>query len=431
MFKQKKNLFVLVFIIMIDFIGFTLIFPLVPDLLLYYLNHPIYKSDEVIIHFFLLIDRTFKQLIPFSNNLNGDVVLIVGGIISSIFSVLQFIFSPYWGKLSDLYGRKKILIYTNIGLGLSYLFWLFSKSFSMFLISRIIGGIMSGNLGVASAAMADMSNKENRTAYMGLVGMAFGLGFVIGPVFGGLLYYIGNEYLRDLLQNSFFHPFSICALGSFSLSLISILFNFFFLEETHQPSQKTTRERISIMQINQLNTPVKLGILLNLVYMLIFTSYEFTFTFFYKFTFNLTPKEIGFVFLYLGLLIAIGQGSLSRMLSGKISEKTMMQLGIVSISTTFLLQPILKQNIFFSLLTLIPLALGNSLFQPAVNGYTSLHSKKEEQGYVLGLMRSLGSLSRAIGPFIGGSLYWMFGIQISYLIFIFILLIALYLTFRL
>ena len=431
MYNKKKNLFVLVSIIMIDFIGFTLIFPLVPDLLLYYLNHPIYKSDEVMIHFFLLIDKTFKQLLPFNHNLDGDVVLIVGGIISSIFSILQFIFSPFWGKLSDLYGRKNILIYTNLGLGLSYLLWLFSKSFSMFLLSRVIGGIMSGNLGVASAAMADMSNKENRTAYMGFVGMAFGLGFVVGPVFGGLLYYIGNEYLRNFLQDSIFYPFSICALGSFLLSLISIFFNIIFLEETYQPSQKPTRERISIMQINQLETPIKLGILLNLIYMLIFTSYEFTFTFFYKFTFNLTPKEIGFVFLYLGILIALGQGFLSRILSGKISEKTMMQWGIISISITFLLQPILKQNIFFSLLTLIPLALGNSLFQPAVNSYTSLHSKKEEYGYVLGLMRSLGSLSRAIGPFIGGSLYWMLGLQISYLIFILILLLALYLTFRL
>ncbi len=431
MYNQKRNLFVLFFIIMIDFIGFTLIFPLVPDLLLFYLNHPVYKSDQVIIHFFLIIDKTFKQLLPFNNNLNGDVVLIVGGIISSIFSILQFIFSPFWGKLSDLYGRKKILIYTNIGLGLSYLFWLFSKSFTMFLLSRVVGGIMSGNLGIASAAMADMSNKENRTAYMGLVGMAFGLGFVVGPVFGGILYYVGNEYFRHLLENSFFHPFSICAFGSFLLSLISILLNFFFLEETYQPSQKPTRERISIMQIKQLHEPIKLGIWLNLIYMLIFTSYEFTFTFFYKFTFNLTPKEIGFVFLYLGILIAIGQGFLSRILSGKISEKTMMQLGIISISITFLLQPILKQNIFFSLLTLIPLALGNSLFQPAVNSYTSLHSKKEEYGYVLGLMRSLGSLSRAIGPFIGGSLYWMLGLQISYLIFILVLLLALYLTFRL
>ncbi|GIX42057.1 MAG: MFS transporter [Leptospiraceae bacterium] len=433
MSNGKRNIIVLLFIIILDFMGFTLIFPLVPDLLLYYVKHPVYELDKIIIGFFYNLDHTIKYYLQFNNEFKEDIVLIIGSIVSSIYSILQFLFAPYWGKQSDLKGRKKILILTSSGLAFSYLFWFFSKSFSLFLFSRIIGGIMAGNVGVASAAMADISDKKKRTAFMGLVGMSFGLGFILGPVFGGILYYLGNEYFTFLLKYDFFHPFSICSLGSFILALLSIILNIFFLEETYIPQKEFQRKYkgFNIFQLKHLDKRIRLLIILNLIYMLIFTSYEFTFTFFYKFTFSLTPREIGFVFFYLGILIALGQGILSRLVSGKIHEKTMIRIGILLLPFTFLLQPILKQNIILSLITLIPLACGNSLFQPAINSYASLLSKKEEQGYILGLMRSLGSLSRAIGPIIGGSLYWLVDIQLTYLIFILVLVFAFMLSYKL
>jgi MFS family permease len=430
MLNPKRNIVILLSIIILDFMGFTLIFPLIPDLLIYYLNHPLFIIDEKIINLFHLINTVVKKTIALNNNLNEGIVLIIGGVLSSIYSLLQFIFLPFWGKLSDIKGRKRILIYTSLGLSISYLFWFFSKSFFLFILSRIIGGIMAGNLGVAAASMADISTENKRTIYMGLVGMAFGLGFILGPIFGGILYFIGNEYFKFLYQYEFFHPFSICALGSFLLSLMSVLMNLFFLEETYKPEIKDNSLK-SIFSFNQLNKNIKILIFLNLIYMLIFTSYEFTFTFFYKFTFNLSPKEIGYVFFYLGILIALGQGILPRIFVNKIKEITMIRIGIILLSFTFLLQPILNQNIIFSLISLIPLSIGNSFFQPAINSYVSLLCQKNEQGYILSLMRSLGSLSRAIGPIIGGSLYWLLGIQITYLIFILTLIPMFFLTFLL
>ncbi len=426
MSSHRRNVLILIFIIILDFMGFTLIFPLVPDMLLYYVEYPYYYTDTIIINFFYFIDSSVKQLFILESSQQKDIVVIIGGILSSLYSILQFLFSPYWGKLSDEIGRKKVLVITSAGLSISYLIWFFSKSFTFFILSRVLGGVMAGNLGVASASMSDLSNEKNRTAYMGLVGMAFGLGFILGPVFGGIVYYFSKNISQTI---SFLHPFSICAFASFLLSLMSVFLTLFFYQETNK--NFINKEVILKRKLKPLNTSIRILIIMNLIYMLVFTSYEFTFTFFYKFTFHLLPEQIGIVFLFLGILIAFGQGFLSRIVSKKIKEIQMIRLGVFLIPITFLLQPLIKENIFISVITLIPLALGNSLFQPAINSLASILSDKNEQGYILGLMRSFGSLSRAIGPILGGTLYWLIGVQWTYLIFSLIIFMLILLTFKL
>lgn len=414
---NKKIIIVLFLMIILDFIGFSLIFPLVPDLLIYYFSHPIYSLD-------LWLNNFIRSLhLNFFEYKIENIVLLMGTILGSLYSFLQFLFSSFWGKTSDKIGRKKVLLITNTGIAISYLIWFFSNSFIFFIFSRIINGIMAGNLGVISAYISDISNEKNRTSNMGIMGMAIGFGFVIGPVLGGIFYYLGKILSSQYEIFKIFHPFYLCAISSFLLSFISVLLNIFFLKET--PKEFTTKD-FSIKYILINKNILKIS-LVNFAYMLIFTSFEFTFTFFYKFKYLLNPTQMGYIFFYMGILVAIFQGIIPRFFSQRISDVQMIRIGTLLVSFTFLFQ-LLSNHLLLSILSLIPLAIGNSFVQPAVYGFASKISGEEQRGFILGSLRSLSSISRAISPLTGGILYWFYGYKITYFLFFFIILFIHFLT---
>ncbi|MFN3604148.1 MAG: MFS transporter [Leptonema sp. (in: bacteria)] len=410
--ENKRTTLVLFIMIILDFIGFSLIFPLVPDLLIFYFSNPIYTLDRILIN-------TFKNINQYFTNYKiENLILLMGTLLGSMYSFLQFLFSPFWGRLSDRVGRKKALLLTNLGIAISYLIWLFSFSFSFFILSRILNGIMAGNLGVISAYFSDVSKEENRTKSMGILGMGIGLGFIFGPVFGGIFYYSGKILFQKFpILKEIYHPFYLCSLGSFLLSTISVILNVLFLQEEKQ--SKKTEQKISFFSMK---SHLKKITFFNFIYMLVFTSFEFTFTFYYKFKFLLNPTQIGFVFLYMGAFVALSQGIVPRYLSSKISEIRMIQTGTFLISFTFVFQ-IFTNNLVLSLLGLVPIALGNSLVQPAIYSYASKISDQNHIGYILGSLRSMASFSRAISPIMGGIIYWLYGYQIAYSIFFIIVLI--------
>lgn len=414
---NKKIIFVLFLMIILDFIGFSLIFPLVPDLLIYYFNHPIYSIDFWFNTFIKSLHMNF-----FEYKIE-NIVLLMGTFLGSLYSFLQFLFSSFWGKTSDKLGRKKVLLITNTGIAISYLIWLFSNSFIFFIFSRIINGIMAGNLGVISAYISDISNEKNRTSNMGIMGMAIGLGFVIGPAFGGIFYQLGKILSSQYEILKIFHPFYLCSFGSFLLSFISVLLNIFFLKESHKES---TNKDFSLRYILFNQDILKLSIV-NFVYMLIFTSFEFTFTFFYKFKYLLNPTQMGYLFFYMGILVALSQGIIPRFFSKKLSDIQMIRIGTFLVSFTFLFQ-LLSNHLLLSILSLIPLAIGNSFVQPAIYGFASKISEEEKKGFVLGSLRSLSSISRAISPLTGGIIYWFYGYKITYFLFFFIVLFIYFLT---
>ncbi len=417
---SRRNISLLLLILLLDLIGFSLIFPLVPDLLEFYLNG---AKGHALDQWLLPITDFFRSLLPQERQSEPELIILMGGVLASIYSFLQFLCSPLWGKLSDSIGRRPVLLLTSSGLAISYLLWAISQSFTLFLLSRVFGGIMSGNIGVASAAMADQSSRSGRTGAMGLVGAAFGVGFIVGPVVGGSL--AGIRMDSWMPDSSLLHPFTACAIGSFILSGISALLNLLFLEETLSPAIKSDsrpgnpfRSIWEGLHIGGLRRVL----IVNFFYILLFSGFEFSVTFFYKLDFGFTPFQIGMVFLYLGLIIALGQGGLVRVLSKKITEKKLALSGLLLLPPALVALSNSAPVVWISLLCLLPISLGSALLQPALSGLASLLSPVDRQGFSLGVFRSAGALARALGPLAGAYLYWTLGIQVAYAIFAALLL---------
>ncbi|MCB1164869.1 MAG: MFS transporter [Leptospiraceae bacterium] len=420
---SRRNIVLLLLILLLDLIGFSLIFPLVPDLLEFYLKGaPAHSLDSWLIP----LTDFFRQLLPAERQSQPELIILLGGILASVYSFLQFLLSPVWGRISDSLGRRPVLLITSTGLAFSYILWAISQSFTLFILSRVVGGIMSGNIGVASAAMADQSSRSGRTSAMGLVGAAFGVGFIIGPVVGGSLASVRLDLWAP--DAAHFHPFTACAIGSFILSISSALLNLFFLEETLPKGAVAEKRKAnpfkSILQGLQVQG-LRRVLIVNFFYILLFSGFEFSVTFFYKLDFGFTPFQIGMVFLYLGLIIAIGQGGLVRYLSKKITEKRMALIGLILLPPALVALSNSAPLVWLSLLCLFPVSLGSALLQPALSGLASLLSPVDRQGFSLGVFRSAGALARAIGPLAGAYLYWVLGIKVAYGIFAALLLLTL------
>lgn len=412
--QNRRSIAVLLFILVLDLMGFTLIFPLVPDLLSYYVHTTsLHSMDSYLPQFidFLLI------IAPTIGSGEEREIIILGGVLGSSYALLQFLFAPFWGRLSDRIGRRPVLLITSIGLGAAYLFWAFSTSFTFFLLSRIIAGIMAGNLGIATAAMADTSSKEGRTKSMGLVGAAFGVGFIIGPAIGGALSTIDLSSLSNLSIPH--HPFSAAAFVSVGLSILSAVLNYFFLIET-LPKEKRSQDKLRFQMPFKVFTELKDAqfrrmLVLNFGFMFLFTAFEFTVTFFYKIDFGLPPSKIGLIFLYLGLLLAFGQGFLVRRLSKSMSEMSMIIVGFISLAIGLTFLAFSAPNVMDSLFALAPIALGSSLLQPSMAGLASRSISAEKQGLAMSSFRSMGSLARGVGPIFGSYIYSLLGIKITYI----------------
>ena len=172
--------------------GFSLIFPIFPETL----NHFLAQAGDPVLD--LLAGWTARILDGRTSDWKLFVALF-GGIVASLYSILQFLFSPIWGKLSDSTGRRPVLVFTCTGSFLGYLVWLFSGSFSLFVLSRLVTGLMGGNVSVATAAMADSTSEQDRTKGMGMIGAGIGLGFIAGPSIGGILAHTDPSYLLPFL----------------------------------------------------------------------------------------------------------------------------------------------------------------------------------------------------------------------------------------
>lgn len=417
------NKFLLLLILFLDLVGFTLIFPLVPDLLEHYLA----SAPATPIDAWLPELRAFvnESLLPADRRYTGDDIVLMGGVLASLYSILQFLAAPYWGRLSDRIGRRPVLLMTSAGLALSHVIWFFAGSFTMFIVARMLGGLMAGNMGVASAAMADTSPPEKRTAAMGLVGAAFGMGFVIGPTIGGI--FAGLEWSGQGLGAN--QPFAAPALAAALLSLGSAGLNALLLSETlrddlRQQSRAWIENPFRVLRQGFGPDFARIA-LLNLLYIIVFSAYEFTFSFFYKLEFGLTPQQIGFVFFYLGVLLVLGQGGLVRQLSKRMPSRSILLLGLALMPLPVYLLSFTPPAVFWSLLCLAPIAAGASLVQPSLAGLASLAAPDDRQGLALSVLRSFGSLGRALGPLAGAALYWFLGVHLGYLILGLLLLLTL------
>lgn len=437
----RNNTLILFIVVFVDMMGFSVIFPLFPETIRHFLS----QGGDPLFHSFLsLADHLGSPERPEFR------VVLFGGILGSIYSVLQFLFSPIWGRMSDVMGRRKILLLTSFGNFLGYVIWLFSDSFSLFVLSRIVTGAMGGNISVASAAMADVTTRDDRAKGMGMIGAGIGLGFIFGPLLGGL--FSGSEihYWFPGLQGWGFTVFSSSALVSILVAGVNLVLVGFFLQEslpslTAHKAQDSGMDTVSMESAGgktgvgvsddrkanggesggghsfhpflDLLLPGFRGLLfvsiLYFVFIFSFSGFEFSLNFFLNEEMEFTPRGIGYTFLYIGMIIIVIQGGVIRRLSGKVREISIAIAGVVTLGFGYLLLITLVRwnavGIAGLWVSLGFLSVGSALLHPSLSSLASLGSSSDDQGKNLGIFRSFGSLARAVSPFSFALVYFWDG----------------------
>ena len=317
-------------------------------------------------------------------------------ILLAVFSLTQMLAAPLWGRLSDRVGRRPVLMLSLFASALSYLWLGFADALWMLFAARAFAGACAGNIAAAQAYVADVTPPEKRAHGMGMIGAAFGLGFILGPVIGGVV--AGNDLATADLRT----PGLIAA----GLSLTAFLGVIFVLKEslTRERQQAPRRGRIQLLA-ESLGRPV-LSRLLVIFFLVIlaFAAMESTFALWAMRQFGWGPEQVGYVFTYVGILSAIMQGGLIRPLTHRFGEERLMAAGLVLIGLGLLLLPFARALPALGV-AMSALAFGMGAMQPSLNSLISRRAGKDEQGGVMGVAQSVGSLSRVLGPIIAGALF--------------------------
>ena len=407
---KKASLGVIFLTLYLDLIGFSIFFPLFPAMLDYYLGREGRGG---------MLGWLLNQIDALAQTWHLDhsyTAVLFAGIIGSLYSFLQFVFAPIWGARSDQVGRRPVLRLTILGTTLSYAIWALSDSFLLFLVSRLVAGIASGNLSVATAAVSDITTRADRAKGMGLIGAAFGLGFITGPALGGITAHLNLLDRWPALAAYGVNPFTVPALVAFALGLINLIWVQRRFAETFNPARSTPTERTRHPLRTLFAIPaahVRRVILINALFVLGFSGLELTLGFLAAERLGYTPRQLTMVFVFTGVVSVLTQGALVRRLVPRIGEKKGSVLGLALAFTGMAWLAVSHQAAsIYSSLALA--SIGSGFCYSALSALLSLYAGEEEQGRLMGLFRALGSLTRAIGPVCAGVVYWSFGSTVSY-----------------
>ena len=344
--------------------------------------------------------------------------VLFGGVLGSLYAFLQFAFAPFWGALSDHHGRRRILLLTVAGTALSYLIWVFSGSFLLLILARLFGGAMSGNLSVATAAVADVTTRKDRAKGMGMVGAAFGLGFITGPAIGGAFALINPLETHPELAALGINPFSVSALAALILAMVNLIWIWRRFSES-LPKEKRTdtanlRERnpISLLRIKHA-PPVRRTNHLYFLFIFAFAGMEFTLSFLTVDRFGFSTVQITYMMVFIGLILILTQGMIVRRIVPRLGERRVAVTGLLMVSVGLAILALAgTPGVLYLGLTVM--AIGAGLTTPSLTALVSLYTPEDRQGQVLGTFRSLGSLGRSVGPIIASFVFWFFGSAWSY-----------------
>lgn len=334
--------------------------------------------------------------------------------IISTFAMGQFVATPLWGRLSDQYGRKPILVLTMGGSTLAYLLMAWadkSGSITLLLLSRLLTGLMAGNFAAATAYVADITPPEKRAQGMGMVGGAVSIGFMAGPAIGGLL--SGNT--ADTA--SLLWP-SIAAAG---MSLLTMLAIAVFLQESLPPEQRTgadsTRPRQSSLQAFKqiLQRPVLAPmVLMGFLVFFAMTNFETIFPLWADAGFAWGPQQVGFIFMYLGFIVMVTQMFIVGRLAPVVGEGKLLLFATCSYMFGLLFMAIVPFRFDPPLWQVMVVgitftAMGGAMFNTAATSWVSKQAGDQERGSVLGMYQSAGWLGRSVGPTFSGLLFQTLG----------------------
>lgn len=412
--EAKSSISIVALTIFLDLVGFSIIFPLFPTLAKYYLT---IDADNVFLNAIFGSIQHISNYTASSTSVFSSIVLF-GGMLGAIYSSLQFIAAPLWGAWSDRIGRKPVLVRSMAGMAVGYAIWVFSGSFTLLIISRIIDGIMGGNISTATAVVADVTTKENRSKGMAIIGVAFALGFVVGPAFGGLLSLIDLTKLYPNLVQYGINPFSMPAAFALCLSLFNTFWVMAKFKESLPPEKRgivSTERSANIFKLFKPLPHPEINII-NMSYFLFlaaFSGMEFTLTFLAAERLNYTPMQNAYIFIYIGFIIAFVQGGVVRRKASSVGEKKMALIGMMSLIPGLLLisaaysHAMLYSGLFF-------LAIGSSMIMPCLTSLVTIYTPSEEQGRSVGIFRSMGALARVVGPILSAIAYYKYGAWAPY-----------------
>jgi len=313
------------------------------------------------------------------------------GLLFASYSVMQLLFSPILGRLSDKYGRRPVLLLSIIGTGIGFLIIGFANTLWMLFAGRILDGITGGNISTAQAYIADVTTKEERAKGMGLLGAAFGLGFIFGPAIGGILSRWGIAV-----------PFLFAA----GLCFANALLLYFRLPETVTPDHPARVSAAGGRGLKQLLVSLKqprLGFVLGIYFLFVvaFSIMTSSFSLYTMFRFGYDAQHNGYLFAYVGVIAVIIQGGLIGRLVKKFGELPLVIVGALCFAVSLFAVPFVGPQAGGLLALLIGggvFSLGNSLATPALTSLASKSVGPAEQGSVLGITQSAASLARAVGP---------------------------------
>ncbi len=388
---RKSRLTIIFVIVFIDLLGFSLILPLLP----YY-----------------------------AESYNASPTLV--GFLVASYALMQFIGAPLLGRLSDRYGRRPVLLVSLVGTFLGFLLLALAEPIGIWLTglipsawlgqnivntqnslilgvlfaSRMLDGLTGGNISVAQAYIADVTDAKNRAKGMGLIGAAFGLGFILGPAAGGLLSRWG---------------YAVPALAAAAFSFVNLIGVYLWLPESLTPEKRAAmagqpHRTFSIQTLWQALKRPRTGPLLHVrfVYGLAFATFETIFALHAQYHLGLNAETTGYTLAYVGILVVLVQGGAIGWLTARFSENHLIFNGVILMAGSLLAWAFVP-NLFILLIVLIPLALAAGILNTVINSLLSKSVYPEELGGTLGLSSSLESLTRVLAPSLGGVLLGYIG----------------------
>lgn len=367
--KQEKRPAALSFIfitLLIDVIGLAIIIPVFPKLI------------EGLIH--------------------GDIsdASKMSGLLLVAYAVMQFLCAPLVGNLSDKYGRRPVLLFSLLGFGVDYLFLAFAPTIGWLFVGRIIAGITGASFTTASAYIADVSSPEKRAQNFGMIGVAFGLGFILGPVIGGILGKMDTHY-----------PFYAAA----ALALLNAAYGFFILPESLPKEHrrdldwKRCNPLGTLLQLKKYPSVINLSVCLFIVY---FAGHavQSVWTFYTMQKFNWNEDVVGYSLGFIGLMIALVQGGLIRIAIPKLGQERSIWIGLMLYAVGMVLFGLANKG-WMMFAYMVPYALGG-IAGPALQGIMTNQVPANEQGELQGGLTSLMSLSSIFGPWFMTYIFYYF-----------------------
>jgi multidrug resistance protein len=337
-------------------------------------------------------------LLPFYAEHFGASAFVVG-LLSTSFSLAQFVFAPLWGRLSDRIGRRPVILVGLLGSAASYALFAVATSLPLLFVARTLAGIAGANIPTAQAFIADITTPEKRARGMGLIGAAFGLGFIFGPAIGGFLSHWGYAA-----------PAWFAAAISFANFAAAIV----LLPESKPEREEPERAgRIEVFRRALLRPHLPQVLLVFFLVITSFSSFEATFALYSERRFSFTPATIGYMFAWVGVVLATVQGGLVGKVVPRLGEHRIVPAALLVMSVALTLVPV-SPNVPVLAAACGLLALGMGFNSPSIMSSISQLADSRDQGSTLGLSQSLGSLARIIGPMWGGFVFDQFGIRVPF-----------------